>query len=122
MEIPRENFAFSGKPFFLGGLCTRGVGLYFPSEARVVIKTPRVKRPLEKKGVSDEAKFSRGIFIFDDGVYFLSFEPYFVAFEGFNLLAFGLDATARRAPKAGRRPGGPGGGAPWGIQERTIFQ
>ena len=110
-----------GNPFFGWSLHPRGRPL-LPERSEGGNKDPEGKKATQKKGLSDEAKFSRGIFIIDDGVYFLSFEPYFVAFEGFNLLAFGLDATARRARKAGRRPGGPGGGAPWGIQERTIFQ
>ena len=52
-------------------------GSAFTSRAKrgLVKKDPEGEKATQKKGLSDEAKFSRGIFIMDDGVYFLLFEP-----------------------------------------------
>ena len=120
MEIPRENLAKSGKPFFRVVFAPEGSAFTSRAKRGLVKKTPRVKRPPQKKVCLMKQNFPVGFSFSMMECTFFHLNPVFVAFEGFNLLTFGLDATAE-GPKAVRRTGGPGGGAPWEDQRTPHF-
>ena len=65
-----------GNLFFGWSLHPRGRPL-LPERSEGGNKDPEGKKATQKKGLSDEAKFSRGISILYNGVNFLAFEPSF---------------------------------------------